>query len=244
MEPITLNIDKKRIGTFIARNIGRCNFPYSLSQYDRFSLLGVKAAKVAQRLRQRLLGDAESCRNNLESAKSNNPVGYLALMVESAHLHLVESRGKIGLMARFSGSAENEDIDAYFDALMQLAELYNEGVTLLKSESGVRRTEDLFELLNALKEELLQVNRIYGKRQCFVATSVYGSEYAPQLEVLRDLRDTLLFRSNAGQIFIRLYYGGLGKNVAKLLARTPFLIPFIKSLLDHVIKRYDRRKSS
>ena len=41
---------------------------------------------------------------------------------------------------------------------------------------------------------------------CFIATAAYGSYMEPEVQVLRDFRDTYLLKSLAGQAFVNFYY--------------------------------------
>jgi len=162
MKPMVLDIDKKRIAAFMMRNTVGPGRPSG--DFHRFSLLAARAAGIAQRLRQEQLGDAATCANlDLQSVKSSNPAGYIALRLESAHVELAEARNRMGVMALLGGGARSEDIDAYFDALMLLQELYNEGISLLRA-GIIGEEHELSELLDAVREELVHVNRIYGKR--------------------------------------------------------------------------------
>lgn len=52
---------------------------------------------------------------------------------------------------------------------------------------------------------------------CFVATVVYRSSHAPEVETLRLYRDLVLARSRMGRIFIRLYYRWLGPVAATIV---------------------------
>jgi hypothetical protein len=240
MEPIVLKIEKKRISDFIAKNTAGGS---QLSDdFNLFSSLGAKAAGMAQRLRQEQLGDAETCANlDLESEKNSNPIGYIALLLESAHLNLAEKRNIIGAMSFGGGGAKGEHIDAYFDALMSLQDLYNEGLSLLH-ENASNKERKLSDLLNAVREELTHAKKIYGKSQCFVATIVYSDEYAPQVNLLRKIRDTVLERSPAGRLFICMYYGGVGKLIANWIAALPFTIPLVRGCIDRILKRFNDLK--
>ena len=41
---------------------------------------------------------------------------------------------------------------------------------------------------------------------CFIATAAYGTETAPEIDVLRDFRDGVLMQSAAGRAFVDVYY--------------------------------------
>jgi len=44
------------------------------------------------------------------------------------------------------------------------------------------------------------------KKSCFIATAAYGSDVAPEVEVLRCFRDSVLVRHSLGRRFIQWYY--------------------------------------
>ncbi len=41
---------------------------------------------------------------------------------------------------------------------------------------------------------------------CFIATAVYGTPLAEEIDVLRHFRDEVLLRSSAGKALVRTYY--------------------------------------
>lgn len=46
----------------------------------------------------------------------------------------------------------------------------------------------------------------FMEKGCFIATVVYGSPYARQVQELRNFRDDILLKSAAGKAFVRFYY--------------------------------------
>ena len=70
-------------------------------------------------------------------------------------------------------------------------------------------------------------------KKCFIATTVYGDENAPQVEKLRQIRDQVLMKNYAGRKFVEFYYSGAGEKTADFIEdKTPFLIPVIRKGLD------------
>lgn len=51
-----------------------------------------------------------------------------------------------------------------------------------------------------------EVVGVLDKTNCFIATAAYGTQFAPQLDILRDFRDQILMNSQAGRDFIHFYY--------------------------------------
>lgn len=76
---------------------------------------------------------------------------------------------------------------------------------------------------------------------CFVATACYGDYDAPEVKVLRRYRDEVLQHSNAGRMFIRLYYT-VSPPLADRISRSPGTKAFIRQyvlqrLVQHIAKR-------
>jgi len=82
-----------------------------------------------------------------------------------------------------------------------------------------------------------------AKTGCFVATAVYGSPMAPEVQVLRDFRDEVLCRTELGRALIWLYVriGPLG---ARALERRPGLKPFVRRAILSPLCRWAAAKRS
>ena len=76
-----------------------------------------------------------------------------------------------------------------------------------------------------------------GGVTCFVATACYGDLYAPEVETLRQWRDTTLASSALGRLVIHLYYTGAGQVGAWFLRIFPSLKPLVRQLLNLFIKK-------
>jgi hypothetical protein len=66
--------------------------------------------------------------------------------------------------------------------------------------------------------------------ECFIATAAYGTATAEQIDVLRDFRDVVLLKSNAGSQFVALYYQ-FSPAIADYIARSDLLRTFVRELL-------------
>ncbi len=81
------------------------------------------------------------------------------------------------------------------------------------------------------------------RRNCFVATVAYNDVNAPQIDVLREFRDNVFMKYEAGKAFVATYYSGVGKAAANFISRhARSLIPSIRMSLDFVVKHYQARK--
>tara|TARA_Y100000310_G_C20130191_1_gene555514 strand:+ start:76 stop:486 length:411 start_codon:yes stop_codon:yes gene_type:complete len=84
-------------------------------------------------------------------------------------------------------------------------------------------------------------HKYMGTREddCFVATVVYGDANSPEVETLRDFRDTVLLENPLGRRFVDMYYGGFGERMAGLARdKFPSSIPLIRRGLDYIAERH------
>ena len=75
---------------------------------------------------------------------------------------------------------------------------------------------------------------------CFVATATYEDGTAPEVQLLRVYRDTVLRSSFTGRCLIRLYYL-VGPYAAWIVSRSPALRSFVRPVLDRVVTAIERR---
>ncbi|MBC8017200.1 MAG: hypothetical protein H7X83_01605 [Verrucomicrobia bacterium] len=73
-----------------------------------------------------------------------------------------------------------------------------------------------------------------GGGGCFIATAAYGSYLHPQVQILRDFRDTWLLTNAPGRAFVALYYR-LSPPVAGFIAQHETLRLLVRLLLTPVI---------
>jgi len=79
---------------------------------------------------------------------------------------------------------------------------------------------------------------------CFIATAVYGSEYANEVMILKDFRDNWLQKTRWGRTFIKVYYfvsppiaNQLTRNVTlKQIAKRIIAVPVLK-LANHLLRK-------
>jgi hypothetical protein len=84
---------------------------------------------------------------------------------------------------------------------------------------------------------------VLGGNPCFVATMVYGDMHAPQVQKLREFRDTVLMQNPIGKAFVHFYYSGAGKKTAEFIrVHVPSAIPAIRRGLDMLVERYSAQK--
>jgi hypothetical protein len=68
------------------------------------------------------------------------------------------------------------------------------------------------------------------RERCFIATAAYGTETAPQLDILRDFRDQVLLENAAGSSFVDAYYK-LSPPVANFIAENDFVRTVVREVL-------------
>ena len=96
-------------------------------------------------------------------------------------------------------------------------------IQTLEQESGATLASEINQLREKLQED--------KDRFCFVATVVYGSTDAAEVERLREFRDCCLARFRLGRMFVRRYYD-LGPSIASFVAHRRYLQTTIKVFLD------------
>ena len=68
------------------------------------------------------------------------------------------------------------------------------------------------------------------REHCFIATAAYGTETAPQLDILRDFRDHVLLGNTAGSCLVGAYYR-LSPPVANFIGKNDFVRAIVREAL-------------
>ena len=90
----------------------------------------------------------------------------------------------------------------------------------------------------SLTEKNHGLNKATDKKGCFIATAVYGSREAAEVQQFYQLRDNVLSQSFAGRLFIKLYYD-VSPALAKWISDKPVIKSFIrKYILDKILKKF------
>jgi hypothetical protein len=87
-----------------------------------------------------------------------------------------------------------------------------------------------------LRTQALQPKKKGG---CFIATTVYGSDQAPQVRALRVFRDTHLLRSRLGRCAVGCYYR-IAPQIALVVSTSPTIIRYLRICLDIVVYTLSR----
>lgn len=83
-----------------------------------------------------------------------------------------------------------------------------------------------------LRTQSLQPKKKGG---CFIATAVYGSDRAPQVELLRFFRDTQLLQSGLGRTAVNFYYRE-APPIADVVSSSPILTKSLRFILDIIVR--------
>jgi hypothetical protein len=91
----------------------------------------------------------------------------------------------------------------------------------------------------SIMEKKHSIVKPVSKKGCFVATAVYGSADAAQLEQFYVIRDQYLSKYFAGRLFIRFYYA-LSPSIAKWIENKPKIKSFTRRyILDRILKSFN-----
>jgi hypothetical protein len=86
---------------------------------------------------------------------------------------------------------------------------------------------------NAIKHFLKQAQD--GKGRCFIATSAFSSDLAPEVIILQNFRDDFLLKSEVGTCFVNLYYKA-SPPLARFLDKTVLFKPLVRACLRGLIR--------
>ena len=79
-----------------------------------------------------------------------------------------------------------------------------------------------------------RTKRIRRRKNCYVATAVYGSYECPQVWILRRFRDYTLTKTWYGRIFIKVYYA-ISPTIVKWFGSTNWFNNICRHTLDKMI---------
>lgn len=81
-----------------------------------------------------------------------------------------------------------------------------------------------------LLDRVSKSSPLAGKGRCFIATAAMGGENAPEVQVLRRLRDEVLQRHAGGRAFVTAYYR-LSPPIAERIAKSPLARSIVRTLV-------------
>lgn len=86
-----------------------------------------------------------------------------------------------------------------------------------------------------------QSTEIEKRKGCFIATAVYGSPMAKEVDLLRYLRDEVLQKSLLGRLFVSIYYL-ISPPIAKIIARSDFMKNIVRTAVIYPLLRGIKQK--
>jgi hypothetical protein len=94
---------------------------------------------------------------------------------------------------------------------------------------------EIYSPVNANLGATTQHNLLIADSGCFIATAAYGSPLEPQVQALRDFRDTSLLKNEAGEEFVDWYYQ-TSPSIANKLSQHNGLRKAVRGALTPVVK--------
>lgn len=109
-----------------------------------------------------------------------------------------------------------------------------DGSTPSSEEVAARELRAFGQAMMEIEKEEEEQDEKRKSSACFVATAVYGSYDAPEVEELRRFRDDVLRQTSLGRTFIQHYYEH-GPYCAKFVAKFTLLRSLVKMCLSCVV---------
>ena len=67
-------------------------------------------------------------------------------------------------------------------------------------------------------------------KKCFIATAIYGTSLAPEINILRKFRDNVLMKDRLGQFFVNCYYL-ISPPIAHIISKNTFLKLIVRKIV-------------
>ncbi len=199
----------KHVEDTVMAELGRIPSTYASSAYDAIWLLGL----------------------SMERTQSTDVSELTAVFPEVA----AEHQGALGstrLNANGDLAQTNYDIWTVSDAQWEQAGVYFAATDLVKLEGTVM--EEKVDDGEAMEEKVDDGEAIDDNGGCLIATAAYGSELAPQVQFLREIRDSTLLSTASGASFMtgfnQVYYS-FSPAIADLERENPIFRDMVRAAI-------------
>ncbi len=168
-------------------------------------------------------GDSVEIRGSVQEAQTNQPVAIEVKDPKDNTILIrtvtVDAAGQFELSFKIPGNAESGNYE-----IVANSNVNGESVSITKTISSSQE---------AFAQEATQ-NQQQPGGGCLIATATYGSEMAPQVQMLREIRDNQLMATESGKSFItsfNSFYYSFSPAVADLERQNPAFKEAVKIAL-------------
>ena len=116
-----------------------------------------------------------------------------------------KAKALLGKLPHQQGSYSPEQKQAIEEGLKKAEELRKEQ----REQSEQEQSEIIVPIQEASNEEQVTERKQDATQQkgggCLIATAIFGSELAPQIQLLREIRDDVIFSTNSGTVFMNSF---------------------------------------
>ncbi len=158
-----------------------------------------------------------------EFEKKLSELGYDAEGIRKA-------KALLGKLPHQQGSYSPEQKQAIEEGIIKAEELRKEQREQAEEEQ-IQVTPIQEELDEQVIEEKQDTTQEQNGGGCLIATATYGSELAPQIQLLRELRDNVIFGTNSGTVFMasfNQFYYSFSPTVADWERQNPTFKELVK----------------
>lgn len=208
------------------------NVPFSVYALSIFPDELVKAQNILQALDPDSLSSFDMALRTFELCSNviaNNPNLAEAYLTRASCIQILL---QIGLrrgdqyMSRVAAIVSEEKGSGLIQDLLKAESLGSYQATYLMENDPLLRTLKKSKQSSKSRNYTPTSDTSSSQDSCFIATVAYGTSKHPDLDILRQFRDTKLSKNLIGRSFIKFYY-----DVGPSLARSIKQVPFVRSIL-------------
>lgn len=158
-----------------------------------------------------------------EFEKKLSELGYDADAIRKA-------KALLGKLPHQQGSYSPEQKQAIEEGIKKGEELREE-----QREQAEEEQDQVTPIQEELEEQVIEEKEVTTQEQngggCLIATATYGSELAPQIQLLREIRDGVIFGTNSGTMFMagfNQFYYSFSPTIADWERQNPVFKEIVK----------------